>query len=169
MNAQGALDNFGFGLFITGYIRKPALVYHRVGAFTLPRDFAQQGHGDLRAKTRPQAQGIFDAVAAAFRQVQIAQLGVGLKSIVDVGNRRYRAVLQGFDRQHVFNSNPHGVPGIAFGVGNHHLVGLLAESAPQGVNFGRCAAAAGRGIRFVRDEHRFGSHLLAAHAEALFG
>ncbi len=143
LDAQGMLHHLQLGAILPGNGSQPTVIH---GMLFNPRadalNLAHQGHGDLRAKARAQAQRIAHGVRPSARQAQIAQLGVGLEIAIDVGHRRHDAVLQRLDRQHVLDAHAHGVTGVALGVGDHHLVGRVAKGAAQGVNFRRRAAAA---------------------------
>ncbi|OPZ52609.1 MAG: hypothetical protein BWY91_02247 [bacterium ADurb.BinA028] len=114
-------------------------------------DVTQQRHGNLRAEARRQAQGVAHRVGTTLGQVEVAQVGVGL---LVVGNRRHEPCLQGLDRDDVLDAGAHGVTGEALGVGDDDLVGIGSEGLAQGVDFGRGAAATGRGVGLVRHEHQ---------------
>ncbi len=86
-----------------------------------------------------------------------------------MGDGRDETVLEGFDRHHIFDADAHGVAGITLGVGDHHAVGLFGEDAAQGVDLGRRAAAACRGVGLVGDEDGFGGNLAAGNAKAPLG
>ena len=169
-DTQGAVHDLEAGATVAGHRGQPPVIAGPVvDAVQLAGDTAQQRHGDLGAKARAQAQGVLHRVAAAARQVEIAQLLVGPKVAVDVGHRGHDTVLHGLDRQDVLDPDAHGVAGVALGIGDHDLAGLVAKGAAQGMDLGRCAPAARGGVGLVRDKHRVRRDLVAADAKACFG
>ena len=164
------LLDFQFPLCIAGRCGQPAIVRLAVfDPFSAARDSAHHGHRDLGAKTCSQAQCVQHRVPAAARQVEVSQLGIGLELAIDVGHGGDDAVFQGLDGQHVLDADAHRVPGVSLGVGNDDLVGPVAKSALQGVDLGRGAAAPGRRIGFVRDEHGLSCDLAPVDAKAFLG
>jgi len=61
------------------------------------------------------------------------------------------------------------MPGVSLGIGDHHPVGLLAESRPQGVNFGCGAAAPSRCVGFVRNKDGLRGDHVARDSKPVFG
>ena len=125
---------------------------------------ASEGHRDLRAEARGQTQRVVDRVGATGRQVEHAEVGIGL---LVVGHRRHDAGLQGLDRHDILDAGAHGVTGEALGVGDDDLAGVGTEAAPQRVDLGRGTATPGGGVGLVRDEHHLVGDLVAPDA-ALF-
>ena len=111
----------------------------------------------MRTETSRKTQRVLQVVAAAFGKVYAGQFRIRFPVI---GYGRDYAGVEGADGYHVLQRRAHGVAGEALYVADHHLVGAGAESFFQRLNFGRGAAAAGRGIGLVRHEHRMRRHLL---------
>ncbi len=168
-DAQGSLDDFQFRGGVTGHIRQPALVGRFVHAFTLAGDAAQECDGNLRAKAGAEAQGILHGVLAAARKVQVAEGRVRLEAVFDVSDGRNKAVFERLDRRHILDADAHGVAGIAFRVGDHHLVGVFTKDTAQGMDLCRRASAARRGVGLMGDEDGLGRDLAAGNAKALLG
>ena len=99
---------------------------------------AQERHADLRPEPGRQPQCVPDRVDAAPGQIELPELGIDL---TEVGHGRHDPGFERFDRYHVLDSDSHRVSGQALGVGDHDLVGPLAEHLTQGVDLG-CGAAA---------------------------
>ena len=110
--------------------------------------------------------GVLHRIAAAAAQIQRAEFGV---DVAEVGHGRDNAVLQNLDRDHVLDADAHRVAGEALGIGDDDAVGRLAEGVAQGHDFGRGAAAAGRGERLVRHEDGLRSDGVTVEAEAALG
>ncbi len=104
-------------------------------------------------------------IGAALRQVQRTQLGI---DFLEVGHRRHQSGLQRLDREHIFDAGGHGVAGEALGVGDHDLVGGVAEDVAQGVDLRRGAAAARRRVGFVGNEDRVRRDLFAGECRCAF-
>ena len=68
---------------------------------------------------------------------------------------------------HVLEPDAHGVAGVALGVGDHDLVGGVAEHGAQRVDLRRGAAAARGRVGLVRHEHRLAGDLLAPYTARL--
>ena len=126
---------------------------------------AQQQHADLRAEPGGEAQRVANGVEAALGQVQRAEVGV---DVAEVRHRRHQAGLQRLDRGDVLDADTHRVARDPLGVGDHDLVGSVAEHAPQRVDLGRGAAAARGRVGLVRDEHGLRRDLIA-HDTARLG
>ena len=72
--------------------------------------------------------------------------------------------LQAVKHAGIFNADGHRVAGEALGVGNHELVGRIAEGVAERLHFRLGRTASGRGVGFVREEHGVGSHGVAVEA-----
>ena len=94
----------------------------------------------------------------------MAQFGVGL---FVVRHRRHQAGLQRLDRDDVLDPGAHRMTGEALGVGDDDRVGVGTEHLAQRVDLGRRAAAAGRRVRLVRDEHRLARDACRSHPAGL--
>ena len=131
----------------------------------LGRHPAQQRHADLRTESGSQAQGVLDGIDAAFRQVQRPSSGSTSLKLATGGTQ------SGFQRLHrddIFDAGAHGVTGEALGVGDHDLIGGVAEDAAQRVDL-RGGAAAARGcVGFVGDEDRLRRDLAPRNAAVRF-
>ncbi len=125
---------------------------------------AQQRHGDLRTEAGGQPQGVAHRISAAARQVEPAQIGVGLAV---VGHRRHQAGLQHLHRHHVFDAGTHRMAGEALGVGDDDALGRRTEHVAQRADLGRGRAAARRRVGLVRDEDSGFGQRGALHAACL--
>ena len=167
LHPQDALDHLGLGPVAAGDLGEPAAVdrglVHPVHA---AGHAAEQGHGHLGAEAGGEVQGVLHVVGAAAAEVEGAQVRIGL---AQVGHGRYDAVLEDLHRDRALDAHAHGVTGEALGVGDHHPAGRVAEGVAQGCHLGRGAAAPGRGVGLVGDEHRVAGHGLAVQAEAALG
>ena len=112
-------------------------------------DALHEGHADLRAEARAEAQGEVAVVAAPLREVERPELRVDLPEVRD---RRDEARLEHLHADDVLDPRGHRVPGEALRVRHDDAVGRSPEGAPEGEDFRRGAAAAGRGVGLVRDE-----------------
>ncbi len=161
-NAQCSLHHFEFGGGISGNTAQPGFPCRLIGdAIRISQRIrtrthaifrlhpTQQRHADLRAETRAQPQRILDRIRASLRQVERSQLRI---DFLEVSHRRDATGFQRFHRQHFLDAGRHGVAGEALGVGNHDLIGDVAENMTQRMNLGRGAAAPGRSVGFMRDE-----------------
>ncbi len=148
---------------VTGYFFQPILVAGGVFKAALPLlpDAFGKGHRHMRAEAGGEAQRVFQVVVAALGKINAGQFRVGLFIIGD--RRNYARVKRAYG-DNVLQRRAHGVAGEAFNVAYHHLVGAGAERFFQRLYFGRSAAAAGRGIGFVRHEHRVRRHLFFLQA-----
>ncbi len=146
-DTQGPFDNLGLGVVVAADVVEPAMVQRLViDPVERTGDAAQEGHRNLRAKARRQVNGVLHRIAAAATECQHAQLGI---DFFEVGHRWHDAVFEDFDRNHIFDTHTHRMPGEALGVGHHDLAGGVPEGVAQGHDFGRGAATAGRGVGFV--------------------
>jgi hypothetical protein len=134
----------------------PATVGHRRPA--------EQQHADLRPEAGRQPQRVPDRIGAAAREVELAQVGVG---IAEVRHVRHDAGLQGLDRQDVLEPDGHRVPGEALGVRDDDAAGVLAEDAAQRVDLRGCAAAARGRVGLVRDEEQLRRDVVTARPAEL--
>ncbi len=114
-------------------------------------DALRQGHADLRAEAGGQPQRVAHRLRAAARQVELAQVRVGL---AQVGHRRHPLLLQHAHRGPVLDAHAHRVAGEALGVGDDDALGRRAEDPAQRVHLGAGRTAARRGVGLVRDEHQ---------------
>ena len=106
----------------------------------------QQRHGNLRTEPGSQAQCVLDGISPAFRQVQRAQVRV---NFLEIGHRRYHSRFQCLHCHDIFDARAHGMTGEAFRVGDHNLIGAVAEDVTQRVDLRCRAAAACGGVSFV--------------------
>ena len=167
-NAQRPGDDLQFGVVVSSDVGQPAIVHlGSVHARSRSRDPPEHGHGDLGTKARAQPQRVLYRVVASTREIQVAEFRIGLKVGADVRDRGHDLSLQGLDGQHVFDAHAHGVAGVALGVGDHHLVGLLAKGAAQGVDLGCGASASSGRVGLVRDKDRIRGDSVAVDAKAL--
>ncbi len=149
---------FQLGGLVAGDLLQPGCVAGRVLVAGFPRrpDAFHHGHGHMRAEAGREAQRVLQVVMPALGQVDAGQFGVRHFIVGDRGNDA------GVERAHgdyVLERGAHGVAGKALHVADHHLVCGGAESAAQGLHFGRGGAAAGRGVGLVGHEHRVRRYL----------
>src|SRR5579871_1493345 len=126
----------------------------------------QQSHADLRSEAGAEAESIFNGVDATFRKIERAQFGI---DFFEVSDRRHGSSFEGLHGQNIFHSGAHGVSGESFGVGDHDLVGAIAEDLAQRVDLRCSAAAASRRVSLVRNEDCAGSDLVAIYSANGFG
>ena len=145
----------------------PPGVAEVVGARTLAvggRHPAQQHHADLRAEPGGEPERVAHRVHPADREVERAEVGIGL---LEVRHRGNDPRLQRLDGDDVLDADAHRVAGEPLGVGDDDLIGRVAEDPAQRVDLGGGAAAAGRRVGLVGDEHRGRGHVLAPGAARL--
>ncbi len=160
---QHAFDDLGLRHVIAADVRQPAAVASPiVHAIQAAGDAAQQRHGDLRTEAGGQVKRILRRISPAAAKVERAQFRIRL---FEVGHGRHDAVFQNLDCDHVFDADAHRVAGEALGVGDDQVVGGMAEGMAQRGHLGGCAAAAGRRVGLVRDEHGLRGHAVAVDAE----
>ena len=165
VDAQGLVDHFQTSIRTPGDLRQPGLVAFPVGNAFASGNLLHQGHGHLGAEARGQAQGVAHVVVTAAGQVEPAQLRVGF---LQVGYGGHGLSLQHLHGHGILDTHSHGVAGVTLGVGHHHLIGPIAEGTAQGLDLGRGAAAAGRGIGFVGNEDGLSGQLLAVETVFAF-
>ena len=176
-HAQVVLDDLELWLGLVGEAAQPRLPDRLVGDPVAVAELlgrpppavgdrrpAQQQHADLRAEPGGEAQRVAHGVEAALGQVQGAEVGV---DVAEVRHRRHQAGLQRLDRGDVLDPHAHRVAREPLGVGDHDLVGSVAEHAAQRVDLGGSAAAARGRVGLVRDEHGLGRDLVADDAARL--
>ena len=138
----------------------------RVNPVEAAGDVAQQGEGELRAEARREMNGVLDGVAPATAQVELAKVGV---HFAEIGHGRDDPVFQDLHRDHVLNTDAHGVAGEALGVRDNDGVCCRAEALTQGGHLGGGAAATGGGEGLVRHEDQLRGDGGAINAEAALG
>jgi len=101
------------------------------------------------------------------RKVEVPQLWVGLEPLVQISNGGHAAMHQRLNGNDVFDTHAHRMSSIAFGVGNHNLIGFIAKGLAQGMDLCCSTATARRRIRLMGHEHHFPSQIIALEVEAL--
>ena len=145
------------------------LVTQSIGAMTLTigsRHPSQQDQTDLRTEPRSKSQRVTHWIRAAVREVQLAELRIGL---LEVRDGRHYAGLQALDCNDVLDPSSHRVAGQALRVGDHDFVRSGPEYRAQRSDLGRRAPTTGRREGLVRHEDGLRSHLVAVDAPLLFG
>ncbi len=130
------------------------------------RDPPQQRHADLRAEPGAEPQRIAHRVAAALREVEVAQIGIDL---LHVGDGRHDPGLQRLDGEDVLDADPHRVTGEALAVGDDDGVGVGAEDVAERVDLGLGAASPGGRVGLVGDEDHLAGQLTAVESPTPFG
>ena len=179
LHAEGPLLDLGLGSVVAADGREPGAEAGRVvdaigeaqlvGSVTprvRGRDALHQGHRDLRAEPRAEAQGEVAVVPASLGEVENAQLGIDFPEVRD---RRDEAGLEHLHADDVLDAGSHRVPREALRVRHDDAVGRGAEDASQGEDLGRGAAAACRGVGLVGDEDGVRRDDVAIHAPLLLG
>ncbi len=126
-----------------------------VDTLAIARYTLHQAYRQLRAEARRNAQGVTNVVMSAAREIERAQLRIDL---LVVGYRRYDLALEHFNRNCVLDAHAHRMAGEPLGVGDHQLLGVLAECMSQGVYLGAGASAAGGCVGLVGDEDSLRRH-----------
>ena len=108
-------------------------------------------HRQLGAEARSQPEPKSQRDLTALGQVQVTQVRIGL---LEVGDRRYPAILQGLEHHSVLNACSHRMTGKALGIGHDHLARGRPEGGPEALDLGRSTPTLGRGIGLVTHEHR---------------
>ena len=149
-------------------MRQPGIVTPAVDALPRARNAVHKGHGDLRAEAGAQPQGELRVVSSTLGKIQVAQVGIGLEIIIVMGYWGHQSRFQCLGSHNILHAHPHGVAGVALGVGDHHPVRHIAKTGAQGADLGAGAAAAGGSVGFMRNKHSFGGDRMPINPEAVF-
>ena len=144
---------------------EPLAVRGRVGdsVFRVGQAFPCQ-QCQLGAESRRQANSVSHRHRTSAGQSKIAKVRVGL---LQVGNGRNPAILQGFQDDRVFDARTHWVTGESFGVRHHNVGGSGTECAAQALDLRSRRAAFGGRVGLVTHEHGRCRELVAGHASPL--
>ena len=165
LDAQGALLDFQGWRRVPGDLAQPALVGRPVRhPLFQPINAAEHSHRNLGTEAGSQAQGVAHRIVSALRQIECAQLGIGLAI---VGHRRDDLLLQDLDRDRVLHAHAHGMTREPLGVAHHQIIGTGTECLAQGEHLGRGTAAARRRVGLVRDEDQLARHGVPVDAVTL--
>ncbi len=86
----------------------------------------------------------------------------------EVSNRRHEPRIQTAHRNGVFQAGTHRVAGKSFGITYNDMAYVCAKGRFQRIGFRAGRAAAGRGIRFVRDEDELLGNIAAVQVVIFF-
>ena len=137
LDAEPAAVDLDFGVLVSTESGQPGVPAFAVGNAVLEaqlvgiaapavrrRHPARQAHGQLRSEACTKAQRILHRVAAAGRQVQLAQIRV---DFLEVRHGRNDAGFECLERDDILDAGAHCVTRESLGIGDHDLVGLVAE------------------------------------------